>query len=60
MYKIKEGKDEAFVFFIIKFQLSILQLGQRAMERHSEWRYLFDDQAWTAIDVDESYYKHYK
>ena len=41
-YKIKDSKDEIFVYFIIKFQLSVLQLGQSIMERNSEYRYMFE------------------
>lgn len=59
-YKIKENKDEIFVYFIIKFQLSVLQLGQNIMERNAEYRYMFEDLAWNKPDVDEAYYKHYR
>jgi len=59
-YKIKESKDEVFVYFIIKFQLSVLQLGQSIMERNTEYRYMFEDMAWNKPDVDEAYYKHYR
>lgn len=60
--KTKEanGNDEIFVYFIIKFQLSALQLGLKTMERDPEYRYLFEDAAWLHIDVDDAYYKEFR
>lgn len=52
---MSDCKDEIFTYFIIKYESSVLELGQKIIERDMMYSYLFEQEAWDKNDVDKGY-----
>lgn len=54
-YNISDCKDEIFTYFIIKYESSVLELGQRIIDRDPMYSYLFEPETWSKNDLDKAY-----
>lgn len=43
---LNDGRDEMFMYFVIKVQYSVLELGQRIIDRDKLYSYLFETGAY--------------
>ncbi len=57
---VTDCRDEIFAYFTIKYQSSVLELGQRIIQKDKMWGYLFEAEVYANQNIDQSYKDEFK
>lgn len=52
-FAISKNSDEIFVYFLIKFQYTILKMALKILKKSTNYRYLFDENAFRDYEPNE-------
>jgi hypothetical protein len=59
-FSISKNSDEIFIYFIIKFQATVLKMALKILKKSPNYRYLFDEAALAHFNPSEEHFNEVK